>query len=162
VVSAVTALTHDQTVQQFSVMLNNFVNAPRVVLARTGQWRDTLLADSAYEQTVLDVHQQLTALLRPQPVGSISAIASYEKAYNGNPDITMDLVSARLTEAVIQQLGPTIPTPPASLRVVEIEQRTEWQQMTKFTEAVLTHRVAAACSEYANTQSRAPMAALPH
>jgi hypothetical protein len=149
VASAFKALTHKQLDRQFEVVFNNLVFAPKVVLARIGEWGQEFRQDSVYEQTIMELQQKLTQLLTPEPADVLGKIVSFEKSYNGNSVFDLKEVERRLTPQVINSLK-EIPKLTQAIRVAEIEQREEWSRIVSFVEQSLTQLVS---SGFLNTAS---------
>jgi hypothetical protein len=133
--SAFRALTQKHIDRQFDIVFNNMIGAPKVVLARIGEWGKEFRQDSVYEQTIMELQQKLTQLLTPEPAEVLGKIVSFEKSYNGDSSIDIEAVSARLTPQVISSLK-EIPRPPLTLRVSDIEQRAEWSHFANFVEQI--------------------------
>jgi hypothetical protein len=133
--SAFTALNHQQVDRHFEIVFNNLVFAPKVVLARIGEWGTEFREDSVYDQTITDLQQKLHHLLTPTAGDVLQNIVTFEKTYNGDSSIDIEAVSARLTPQVISSLK-EIPRPPLTLRVSDIEQRAEWSQIANFVEQI--------------------------
>jgi hypothetical protein len=148
--SAFKALTHQQLDRQFEVVFNNLVNAPKVVLARIGEWGQEFDTDSVYNQTISELHHKLKHLLTPEAADVLSSVVSFEKTYSVNSDVDFADVSARLTPLVVNSLKTEIARPPLTLRVSEIEQRAEWASVVSFVEQTLTTMVSSSFLKYAH------------
>jgi hypothetical protein len=147
VASAFKALTQKQIDRQFDIVFNNMVGAPKVVLARIGEWGQEFRQDSVYEQTIMELQQKLTQLLTPEPADVLGKIVSFEKSYNGNSVFDLKEVERRLTPQVINSLK-EIPKLTQAIRVAEIEQRPEWSRIVSFVDQSLTQLVS---SSFLNT-----------
>jgi hypothetical protein len=151
VASAFKALTHKQLDRQFEVVFNNLVNSPKVVLARIGEWGHTFRQDSVYDQTVLELRHKLNLLLFPEPSDILGTITSFDKTYSANADVTSQKISTQLTPQVIKLIGNVVSSPSQRLTVSSIEGRSEWQQILRFAEGILTTGIASnfwTCAEF--------------
>ena len=134
VFSAFKAITQKYIDRQFDLVFNSMIG-PKVVLARIGLWGEYFLEDSVYDQTIIDLQQQLQHLLAPAATDVLQNIIAFEKTYNGDSSLDIEAVSARLTTLVVNSLT-QIGNLPRTLRVSDIEQRAEWSRIVDFVEQI--------------------------
>jgi hypothetical protein len=143
--TAFKAITQRELDQEFKKVFNNLVEAPKVVIARLGEWGAEFKPSDLYAETISEISSQLDALIKSEN----KSLLNETKFINPSPTIVNNKSNISsypssdddfrrvITEDVLSILKRDMPNSPiAKETMVTYFQRTDWKNCTDLIRAM--------------------------